>query len=54
MSSLTDVNIGTLSNNQILQYNSTTQKWINTTLSLITALASLSDVNLSSLTNNQE
>ena len=50
MSALTDVNVSSLSNSQVLSYNTATSKWINSTLpSGVTTLSALSDVNVSSL-----
>ena len=43
LSALTDCTITTPSNNQILQYNTASSKWINQTVSLSTALSSLTD-----------
>ena len=52
--SLSNVNISNPTNNNILQYNSTSKTWQNQTLpSGSSTLASLTDVTLSSPTNNQ-
>ena len=54
LSSLSDVNIGTLSDNQILQYNLSSGKWINATSSTGSkTLAALTDCSTSSVTNDQ-
>ena len=53
LASLNDVNIATPSNAQQLTYNSTTQKWCNTTPSTFTtALSALTDCSVSSLAND--
>jgi hypothetical protein len=36
LASLSDVQLGTLSNGQVLQYNSTTSKWVNATIGALT------------------
>ena len=54
LSSLSDVNLGTLYDNQILQYNLTSGKWINTNLSVgSTTLSGLTDCSTSGVTNDQ-
>jgi hypothetical protein len=51
IANMNDASITTPSNNQVLQYNSSTGKWDNATLSTgSSTLASLTDVSLSSLT----
>jgi hypothetical protein len=52
LSRLNDVNISSPSNEQVLMYNSTTNKWEAKTISLKTKLSELTDVDLSSLFNN--
>ena len=53
LASLNDTNILTPSNAQQLTYNSTTQKWCNTTPSTFTtALSALTDCSVSSLAND--
>ena len=50
---MNDVNIATPSNAQQLTYNSTTQKWQNSTPSTFTtALSALTDCSVSSLAND--
>lgn len=49
LDNLDDVNLTSLANGQSIAYNSTTQKWVNTTLA--TDVASLTDVTLTSLTD---
>ena len=53
LSDLTDVTFSSLSNGQYLTYNSTSQKWENTTASFTTSLSGLTDVALSSLVDGQ-
>ena len=54
LSDLTDVTIAMLANGQILQYDSTTQKWKNVNLpTLSAAIATLTDVSLASLQDGQ-
>ena len=54
LSSLSDVNLGTLYDNQILQYNLSSGKWINTNLSVgSTTLSGLTDCSTSGVTNDQ-
>lgn len=50
---LGDVNITSVANNQILQYNSSTTQWENQNISLTTDLDSLTDVTLTSPSNGQ-
>jgi hypothetical protein len=50
---LGDVNITSVANNQILQYNSSTTRWENQNISLTTDLDSLTDVTLTSPSNGQ-
>lgn len=50
---LTDIAISNVSNGQVLVYNSTSQKWENTTLNLTTNLSSLSDVTITTPTDGQ-
>ena len=54
LSGLTDVNISSPTNTQVLKYNSATSKWINSTDSNTTSLSGLTtDVNISSPANTQ-
>ena len=43
LSTLYDVNISSAANNQLLEYNFTTQKWENKTFSFTSSLSSLTD-----------
>ena len=52
-SDLSDVTLTNVSNGQVLTYNTTTNKWENTTLNLTSDLESLTDVNISSATDGQ-
>jgi hypothetical protein len=53
VASLSDVNLTSLSDQEILRYNSTSSKWENQTLSITTNLAGLTDVNLTSLADGE-
>ena len=46
LSNLSDTSITTPTNNQFLQYNSSTSKWVNTSVTIDTTLSSLSDTNI--------
>ena len=46
LSNLSDTSITTPTNNQFLQYNSSTSKWVNTSVTIDTTLSSLSDTNV--------
>ena len=51
---LLDVNISSTNNNQVLKYDSTSSKWINSDASgRVSNLIDLLDVNISSIANNQ-
>ena len=54
LASDSDVNLSSLLNNQLLQYNSTLSKWINITPTYISncSIGNSTDVTLSSLSNN--
>ena len=51
--SLYDVGISNVQNNQLLSYDSTTQKWVNSTPATVTtSLSALTDCSVGSLVNN--
>lgn len=53
LSELTDVDLESLANGQILVYDSTSQKWVNTNLTVTTTLDSLTDVDIDNLVDGQ-
>ena len=53
LSDLNDTNITEPENNNFLQYNASTNKWINQAVTIDTTLSSLSDVNVGSISSNQ-
>lgn len=53
LSGLSDVNLTSLANAQILRYDSQSSKWINATLEIVDELSDLSDVDLTSLSDGQ-
>jgi hypothetical protein len=52
LSALNNVNVTSVADDQVLQYNSSTSKWENATLSVSSSLSGLTDTAFSSLTNN--
>jgi len=53
LSDLNDTNITEPENNNFLQYNASTNNWVNQAVTIDTTLASLSDVNVGSISSNQ-
>ena len=55
LSALTDIQLGTLANGQVLKYNSATGKWVNGTdaTATVTAITGLTDVAITTPTNGQ-
>ena len=50
---LTDVNLTNLADGEYLRYDSSTDKWVNTTATVSTSLATLTDVNISNPSQGQ-
>lgn len=50
---LNDVELTNLSNNQVLAYNSSSEKWENQTTGGVDSVSSLSDTNINNLSDNQ-
>ena len=53
MDDITDVTITGLTNGQVLQYNSTTSEWENSSTSTSVALDDITDVTITAVTNGQ-
>ena len=53
LSSLSDIDFSSLSDNEIIKYNSATGKWNNAILNVVSSLSSLSDVTLTNPSNYQ-
>lgn len=51
LESLTDVDLTTLADGEVLVYNSESEKWVNGTISSITSLGDVGDVSYTSLSN---
>jgi len=53
LNGLNDVTITSVTNNQVLKYNSSINRWVNGTDDVVTAIGQLSDVTISTLANGQ-
>ena len=53
LNDLDDVNITSLQNGQIIQYNNATGRWENATISISSTLSGLTDVTISNVANDQ-
>lgn len=53
LSGLSDVNLGSLANGEVLLYDGATGKWKNGEIEVVTELSALTDVDLTSLTDGQ-